>query len=637
MGKGRNVARFLAGTCLIAGSIGVAHAEIRSLNVLNVHTQERANVVFKRDGVYDQKGLQELNRLLRDWRRNEVTRMDPALFDLIWEVYRDAGASQPIHVVCGYRSPATNNMLRSRSRGVAKFSQHMLGKAMDFYLPGVDLSHLREVGMKKQVGGVGFYPTSGSPFVHMDTGSVRAWPRMTREQLVRLFPNGKTAHLPADGNPLPGYQQALAEVEARKAHGGSQSTTSSSSGGGLLAALFGGGSSSSSYSSGADEDEEGAAPAPKRTQVLRQGPLPTRSEAASSRDQSPPGVEAVPIYRSKPVQPQVRLAEVELPQPAPSREATRTAPTAALPTTTAGGSLVAMPISTPLPQPAPMRVAAAGQPLPSRYGPVGTGLPPGWVQGPSGQTAAAPAHGSAELVAFAAETTHGTPIAVPVPAARPGLQTAFADTAAHGTPIAVVLPRPRPGAQRVAGLDAARAFSTLTGEEEETPVALGYAAIDPVPVGATATPDFVTASVPSPARPAAGFERQSFAAVAPDPVRNPAEVAARFAAPPSATAAAVARAAARAAKGEHVGDETARFFSGKSDRASEARLLDGFGSAFGHGFAQLRHPDQTAVEGLFVKPERALAVGFGRTDVEELRVQRFTGPAIVALAILKTE
>ncbi|NLH82790.1 MAG: DUF882 domain-containing protein, partial [Phyllobacteriaceae bacterium] len=192
----RHVATLLAGTFLLAGSASVVQAETRALSLFNTHTQERGTIVFKRDGSYDSKGLQELNYMLRDWRRNEVTRMDPVLFDLVWNVYRDVGSHQPIHIVSGYRSPATNNALRNRSRGVAKFSQHMLGKAMDFYLPDVPLEKLREAGMKMQMGGVGFYPTSGSPFVHMDTGSVRAWPRMSREQLVRLFPDGKTAHLP---------------------------------------------------------------------------------------------------------------------------------------------------------------------------------------------------------------------------------------------------------------------------------------------------------------------------------------------------------------------------------------------------------------------------------------------------------
>ena len=103
--------------------------------------------------------------------------MDPRLLDLVWEAYRASGATDYIQVVCGYRSPATNSMLRSRSKGVAEKSQHMLGKAMDFYIPGVPLKKLRDIGLKMQGGGVGYYPTSGSPFVHMDVGNVRHWPR----------------------------------------------------------------------------------------------------------------------------------------------------------------------------------------------------------------------------------------------------------------------------------------------------------------------------------------------------------------------------------------------------------------------------------------------------------------------------
>jgi hypothetical protein len=140
-----------------------------------------------------------------------------------------------VHIVCGYRAPATNELLRSRSRGVAKFSQHTLGKAIDLRFPDVPIARVREMAMKMQVGGVGFYP--GSSFVHMDTGNVRAWPRMTREQLVRLFPDGKTAHLPADGHPLPGHDEAVAEVQRRKASG--QTVMASSGWGSFFGGLFG--------------------------------------------------------------------------------------------------------------------------------------------------------------------------------------------------------------------------------------------------------------------------------------------------------------------------------------------------------------------------------------------------------------
>jgi hypothetical protein len=130
-------------------------------------------------------------------------------------VQREAGSKEPIWVVCGYRSPETNAMLRRHSNGVARFSQHILGHAMDFYIPGVPLEQLRVIGLRLQRGGVGFYPTSGSPFVHMDTGGIRHWPRMTREQLVRVFPDGRTVHIPTDGRPLPGYALALADIKNR--------------------------------------------------------------------------------------------------------------------------------------------------------------------------------------------------------------------------------------------------------------------------------------------------------------------------------------------------------------------------------------------------------------------------------------
>ncbi len=141
--------------------------------------------------------------------------MDPHLIDLVWEVQRESGSKEPIWVVCGYRSPQTNAMLRHRSNGVARFSQHMLGRAMDFYIPGMPLEQLRVIGLRLQRGGVGFYPTSGSPFVHMDTGGIRMWPRMSREELVHVFPNGRTVHIPTDGRPLPGYALALADIRKR--------------------------------------------------------------------------------------------------------------------------------------------------------------------------------------------------------------------------------------------------------------------------------------------------------------------------------------------------------------------------------------------------------------------------------------
>lgn len=132
----------------------------------------------------------------------------------------------------------------------------MLGHAMDFFIPGVALSDIRAAGLRLQRGGVGFYPTSGSPFVHLDTGSIRHWPRMTPDQLARVFPDGKTVHLPTTGTPLRGYQLAMAEIQNRKGGDGS----SSGSGRSFLASLFG------SKSSASEDEEE--APAAKTAPSL---------------------------------------------------------------------------------------------------------------------------------------------------------------------------------------------------------------------------------------------------------------------------------------------------------------------------------------------------------------------------------
>lgn len=195
----------------------VAEGDTRTLSFHHLHTGEDITITYKRNGRYDDAALRKLDWFMRDWRKEKSTRMDPHLFDLLWEAYREVGATRPIDVVCGYRAPETNSMLRARSRssGVAQNSNHISGQAMDFFIPGVPLEKIREVGLRLQRGGVGFYPSSGSPFVHLDTGTIRHWPRMTHDQLAKVFPDGRTVHIPSDGQPLRGYALALADVERR--------------------------------------------------------------------------------------------------------------------------------------------------------------------------------------------------------------------------------------------------------------------------------------------------------------------------------------------------------------------------------------------------------------------------------------
>lgn len=293
----------------VAAAATGAQAEVRSLKLYHLHTHEKAEIVYKRNGRYDPEGLRKINIILRDWRRNEPTKMDPRLLDLVWEAYRESGATDYIQVVCGYRSPSTNSMLRSRGRGVAEKSQHMLGKAMDFYIPGVPLKKLRNIGLKMQGGGVGYYPTSGSPFVHMDVGNVRHWPGISRQELVSLFPNGKTLHVPSDGRPLPGYEQALAAYQSRKGAGTPNVEMASVGGGrkksgGFLSAFFGGGGDDEADDS-ADVETASAAPAPRAKSL---------KPAATAKSSNLPGIAIVaPENAQRAEIPQV--AEDQAPEP----------------------------------------------------------------------------------------------------------------------------------------------------------------------------------------------------------------------------------------------------------------------------------------------------------------------------------
>jgi uncharacterized protein YcbK (DUF882 family) len=228
----------------------VANGDTRTVILSDQHTNESGSFTFMVNGVYDQAVLDKLNWFCRDWRLNEPTKMDPHLFDVIWEVYRESGSTQPIDVLSAYRSPQTNAMLRRRSRQVAEHSQHMQGKAIDAHFLDVSTGRIRDVAMRMQAGGVGFYPTGNTPWVHIDSGSVRYWPKMSRDALTRLFPDGKTVFIPADGQPMPGYELARAEIEAR---GGNIQVARGGGIGGIFSWLFGGGGADDAEESGGQE------------------------------------------------------------------------------------------------------------------------------------------------------------------------------------------------------------------------------------------------------------------------------------------------------------------------------------------------------------------------------------------------
>ena len=181
--------------------VGASGGE-RTISLHNIHTKETVSVVYKRDGRYVEAGLAQVNHALRDWRRNESTRMDPALVDILWEMHHELGSKEPIHVISGYRSRSTNDQLRRSVGGQASESRHIVGKAADVHFPDVPVKKLRYSALVREKGGVGYYPTSALPFVHVDTDRVRSWPRLPRHELALLFPSGVTQHAAADGGPL---------------------------------------------------------------------------------------------------------------------------------------------------------------------------------------------------------------------------------------------------------------------------------------------------------------------------------------------------------------------------------------------------------------------------------------------------
>lgn len=562
-------ALMIASACMTAA----AQAETRTLKLYNTHTKERVSITFKRNGRYLAEGLREANRFLRDWRRNESIKMDPELLDLVWEVYQKVGAREHIYVVSSYRSPATNNMLRKRSRGVAKNSQHTLGKAMDFYIPGVNLAKLRATGLRKQVGGVGYYPRSGSPFVHMDTGRVRHWPKMSRSQLAKVFPDGKTLHIPSDGKPLSGYKIALAESKSGKSRSSrptivasnsrssapstrdqsltrpgkpipvsAPSDTRPSGGGNLFASLFGGGNNNDNEAKrpGAVGNRPPASLTARVSPVIDNPPVPGRKVLESE-----PEAPAIAVASAGPVlKPQADEPAVVAnagPPPAPN---------------TLDAQRVALESGQP---------AVPNETIDTRF-----------------QVARAPVQKPGTSLSEAARTAAATlgRSEIPVPATAPTDDPVAAIAAATGTAVPSPTPAPRP---------------------ETT---LAYAS-------ATAVPPSLNRSL----RPSLSTQQRA----------------------PAARSSAAAAPKARASVSgriprDQIVDPLAGFAS-LPDKSAPA-LLSGAGTTRHQAFAWLSHPNQRALENVMTPGNRFVAASFDRTPYAGLRTDRFDGgPAVIVLPV----
>lgn len=208
-----------AGIILLLVSAPAPHAappSTRTISLFNIHTKESLTVEYKKNGRFLPDALEKIDWLLRDWRKDEKTKIDPELIDLLWEIHEELGSREPIHVISGYRSRATNNMLRASVGGQASESRHILGKAIDVHFPDVPIKRIRYSALVRERGGVGYYPTSAIPFVHLDTDRVRHWPRMPRDELALLFPDGRTHHVPADGVPLKPEDARIAQARSRE-------------------------------------------------------------------------------------------------------------------------------------------------------------------------------------------------------------------------------------------------------------------------------------------------------------------------------------------------------------------------------------------------------------------------------------
>ena len=151
----------------------VRAADARELSFYHTHTHQNLDVVYYQNGEYVESALDEINHFLADFRTGDIAEMDPKLLDILYDLRNELDSDGIYEVISAYRSQKTNEMLRSKSGGVARKSQHLLGNAIDVRLRGVPTAELRDTAFAMKRGGVGYYEKSD--FVHLDTGRVRRW------------------------------------------------------------------------------------------------------------------------------------------------------------------------------------------------------------------------------------------------------------------------------------------------------------------------------------------------------------------------------------------------------------------------------------------------------------------------------
>ncbi|CAH1648514.1 conserved hypothetical protein [Chelatococcus asaccharovorans] len=604
----------VAGSALIAGTSGlqnaVANGDTRTISLVHTHSGESLTVTFRRNGSYDRDALRQLNHLLRDWRNQDTTTMDPKLFDILWSVHREVGSNSAIQIFSAYRSPDTNAMLRRRSNAVAKNSQHMEGRAIDFNLPDVSMAKVRAIGMRLQRGGVGYYPNT--PFVHLDTGSVRSWPRMPRTQLAQIFPDGRTVHIPADGKPMEGYELAMADIAARgdRVNGAVAYADASASTGrrrSLWAALFGGDE---------EDDEEVVAPArgTRRTVLASRQPAAQPAAQQQVAYASSDNASTTSFFLQSANRPQATAAAPR-PQPAP----------------------VQPPQPAPV-QPAPVQVAVAAPP-PQRVTQPAMLQQPLEINALSNPRAAAPVvpaqlpvarpddltpPAANQAVASLAPPPTPSFANVPLPPQRPS-ETAAVQTAALATP-----PAPTAAAPTLVDLPLPPARPAVTAMAEATPAA------QPKPSGAQLALAAAVSDATAEARSPAGTPPASPSPASPmvmsfAPITHPAPPAR----PASPQAARIAQ-----AERETSSDEVTSSASPARQPAEPANPLQ---PLFRAEITQARPANKAKVvvaqprlvavadRPVAQKPVQVVANSFAQKSRDDLSVTRFSGPAVKPL------
>ncbi len=145
----------------------------KKLHLYNINSREALNVEYFINGKYNKEGLHEIYKFMSDRRSGEVAKIDNHVIESLYDLQKKLNIDEPISILSGYRSVASNNKMAKQSRGVSKDSYHTKGMAVDLFVKDMPIHHLHDIVADIHTGGIGYYPSSG--FIHIDAGPVRNW------------------------------------------------------------------------------------------------------------------------------------------------------------------------------------------------------------------------------------------------------------------------------------------------------------------------------------------------------------------------------------------------------------------------------------------------------------------------------